>query len=43
MDWIDVYNRVPRFVNSLLFVMTNVIFVGLFLASVWFVYTLVTM
>lgn len=41
MDWIDVYNRMPRVINSVLFLMMNVIFVGLFLASAWFVYALV--
>lgn len=42
MDWIDVYNRVPRVINSVLFLMTNIVFVGLFFASSWFIYALVT-
>lgn len=41
-DWIDVYNCFPKLIGKIVAVMGMVSFVGLFLASSWFIYALVT-
>lgn len=41
-DWVDVYNRVPKLFGTLAVIMTSVIFSALFIASMWFMYALVT-